>query len=109
MTSVALPGQFELNQYSPKPHGYRAFATVSYGLAMKLRLRLLKNEASLAEGIYVVSDAESFGRAFSDVWQKLIEKKFGTAGSIGALYDSLDDSPLADLDGARIHLQTVEP
>jgi hypothetical protein len=35
---------------------------------MKVKLRIHKDGAALSEGTYLVVDADSFGRACTDVW-----------------------------------------
>lgn len=74
---------------------------------MKVTLRVLKNGTALHEETYDVSDAESFGRACAHIWTQLREQKLAKAGSIGALFDALDEQLLADLYGAEIRLSKV--
>lgn len=69
---------------------------------MKVRLRLAKNGTALYEGTYDVRDADSFGRACADVWERLQAQKFSRATSIGALFDTLDEKMIDELDGANI-------
>jgi hypothetical protein len=71
---------------------------------MKVELRIHKGEAVLYEGIYDVSDADSFGRACADAWKQLHERRLAQASSIGALFDELDQQLLDELDGAEIGL-----
>ena len=71
---------------------------------MKVKLRIHKDRAALYEGIYDVSDAESFGRACADIWNQLRERKLATATSIGALFDELNEQLLDELYGAQISL-----
>jgi hypothetical protein len=69
---------------------------------MRIHLRLHKEGASLCEGVYDVSDADSFGTACADVWNRLRERKLATVTSIGALFDELDERLVDDLYGAEI-------
>lgn len=72
---------------------------------MKVRLQLLREGAPIVDDIHEISDAESFGRAFSEAWSKLRQAQFEGETSVGALMDHLDDSLLEQLDGAVISLQ----
>ena len=76
---------------------------------MKLKLVVTRNGISVYSGIYTVRDAESFGVACSDLWQKLTEQKIATARNIGALYDALEDSMAVDLKDLRIQLVPLDP
>lgn len=69
---------------------------------MKIKLRIQGKGAALYEGIYDVSDADSFGRACADMWNQLLERRFAKASSIGALFDQLDERLLDELYGADI-------
>jgi hypothetical protein len=71
---------------------------------MKTVLRIHKDGAALYEGIYDVSDAESFGNACADAWTRLREQRLAKARSIGALFDALDERLLDELYGAEISL-----
>jgi hypothetical protein len=74
--------------------------------AMSVKLQIIKNKKAIFEDRYEISDAESFGRAFSDVWSKLRQAQFDKETSIGALMDHLDDDGLLDqLNGASIRLE----
>jgi hypothetical protein len=74
---------------------------------MKIKLRLHKDKSTLHEGIYEVSDAESFGRACADAWAQIREKRLASASSIGALFDALNDQMLDELHGAEIDISEV--
>jgi hypothetical protein len=67
---------------------------------MKVKLRIHKDGAALCESTYEVSDAESFGKACADLWNRLHERTFARATSIGALFDQLN--VLDELAGAQI-------
>ena len=69
---------------------------------MKVKLQLRKDGTVLQEGVYDVSDAETFGAACAQVWKQVIESKLLNASSVGALYDMLDESVLDQLQGATI-------
>jgi len=69
---------------------------------MKVKLELQKDGAVLQEGVYEISDADSFGAACAQVWERVIESKFRNASSVGALYDMLDENVLDQLHGATI-------
>lgn len=71
---------------------------------MKVKLRVHKDSSTLYEGIYDVSDAESFGRACADAWNELRDRKLKTATSIGALFDQINEQLLDELYGAEIRL-----
>jgi hypothetical protein len=76
---------------------------------MKLKLLVSRNGISIYAGIYTVSDAESFGVACSDLWEKLTALKIAKARNVGALYDALEDSMAADLKDLRIQLVPLDP
>jgi hypothetical protein len=71
---------------------------------MKVTLQVQKDGTPLYEGAHDISDAESFGRACSQVWTHLRERKIAGASSVGALYEALDERLLGELDGASIRL-----
>jgi hypothetical protein len=75
---------------------------------MKLKLSVTRRGNPICEGIYQVGDAESFGVACSDVWEKLNQRKIAAASSIGALYDSLEDGKAMDLRGLQIEVEPVD-
>jgi hypothetical protein len=71
---------------------------------MNVKLSIRKNNSSVYERIYDISDAESFGRACADAWTQLREQRLAKTTSIGALYDVLNDELLDGLLGAEIRL-----
>ena len=77
---------------------------------MKTRLRISRNGAALYEAVCDVSDADSFGRAWAEVWRKLEGRQIAEEPSIGALMEDLgsnvlDENVLAELNGAQISLE----
>ena len=74
---------------------------------MKLKLYVSKNGTLLYEGVSDVTDAKSFGDAFTDIWMKLAERKLDTATSVGAVYELLGDQELPDLSGVQIKIEQV--
>jgi hypothetical protein len=74
---------------------------------MKVRLRITKANAPVYEGIYDVSDAESFGRACADAWWKLKQRHTEKESSIGALMEHLERDVLDQLHEAHITLERV--
>jgi hypothetical protein len=71
---------------------------------LKIRLRITNADGVLHEGMYDIRDAESFGAACSEAWEKLRAQRLDKATSIGALYDVLNDNVLDLLQGAKITL-----
>jgi len=71
---------------------------------MKVRLRIVKNGASIYAGEYDITDADSFGRACADAWHKLRRWQMEQESSIGALMEHLDEGVLDQLYGAHICL-----
>jgi hypothetical protein len=74
---------------------------------MKIKLTIGRNGAALYEGTHEITDAESFGRAFTDVWAQLQDRRLQKATSIGALMEVLNDDMLEELNGAQIGLEKV--
>ena len=75
---------------------------------MKLRLIIRgKNGTALYEGAHEIVDAESFGRAFADVWARMHERQLQKSTSIGALMEAFNEGVLEDLEGAETGLQKV--
>ena len=72
---------------------------------MEVKLRIAGGRAPLFERTYEISDANSFGKAFTDVWLRLRQEQFDRETSAGALMDHLDNNVLEKLDGAQIHLE----
>ena len=71
---------------------------------MNVNLKIRKGPTALEEGTYDIYDAESFGKAFADLWTRLREDRLAKATSIGALYDQLHEQLLDELCGAQISI-----
>lgn len=75
---------------------------------MNLRLSIRgKNGTALYEGAHEIVDAESFGRAFADVWARMHDRQLQNSTSIGALMEEINEGVLEDLDGAEIGLRKL--
>ncbi len=74
---------------------------------MKTKLVIKKKGIALYEGMHEITDAESFGRAFADVWAQLQDRRLQKTTSIGALMEVLNEDMFEELDGAEIHLGNV--
>ena len=74
---------------------------------MKTKLVIKKKGVALYEGMHEITDAESFGRAFADVWAQLQDRRLQKTTSIGALMEVLNEDMFEELDGAEIHLGNV--
>ena len=74
---------------------------------MKTKVVIKKKGVALYEGVHEITDAESFGRAFADVWAQLQDRRLQKTTSIGALMEVLNDDVLEELDGAQIGLEKV--
>ena len=72
---------------------------------MRTKLRITKGSATLHEGIYDVSDAESFGKACADAWWNVKQQQMEKETSIGALMENLERDVLHELIGAHIVLE----
>ena len=71
---------------------------------MKVKLQVRKAGAVLCEGIYDVSDADSFGTACAGAWAQLRDRRLAKTSSIGALMDALDEQLLDELYGSEIRI-----
>ena len=74
---------------------------------MKIKLTISNKGAALYEGVHEITDAESFGRAFADVWAQVQDRRLQKTSSIGALMEVLNDDMLDELNGAQIGLEKV--
>jgi hypothetical protein len=75
---------------------------------MQVKLVISKKGSALYEGVHEVTDAESFGQAFGDVWVQLQDRRLQKTTSIGALMEVLNEDVLEELDGAQINLEKSE-
>ena len=71
---------------------------------MKIKLRIERGGASLFEGTYDVTDADSFGLACADAWEQIRTRRLDKASSVGALMEMLHQNVLDELQGAQITL-----
>lgn len=71
---------------------------------MRVRLQIKKSGRILYDGVMEAGDAESFGRSWAEVWSALSRQSAEAATSIGALYESLNDNVLDQLNGAEINV-----
>ena len=69
---------------------------------MRVKLQIKKDGAPWYQGVYEIFDAASFGEACADAWAQLREQKLQKATSIGALYDTLDEHLIDELQVAEI-------
>ena len=74
---------------------------------MKIKLIISKKGVALYEGVHEITDSESFGRAFSDVWAQLHDRRMQKTTSIGALMEALNEDVVEELDGAQLGLEKV--
>ena len=71
---------------------------------MRMKLQVKKDGASLVEGVYDFSDAESFGKACADVWMQVERSCLNRATSVGAFMDIAGENVANQLAGAEIRL-----
>ena len=70
---------------------------------MKIKLTVRKSTSEiLYEGVHEIVDADSFGRAFANVWAQAQDRRLQNTTSIGALMEVLNDDLVEELDGASI-------
>jgi hypothetical protein len=74
---------------------------------MKVKLQIVKQDKVLFAGTYDIVDAESFGRACTDVWTQLRQQQFDKETSIGALMEHLENNVLDRLSGAQITVESA--
>ena len=72
---------------------------------MKVKLKIVKENVPLYEGIYDVRDSNSLGKACADAWDRVCERKFETATSIGALFEALDEGLMNDFRSTQILIE----
>jgi hypothetical protein len=76
-------------------------------VVMKVMVRVSKDGNSLYTEAHDVADAESFGRAFREVWVALRRRQFEAESNVGALMEHLDHGVLEQVTGASISLTRV--
>lgn len=74
---------------------------------MKIKLQIKNEDDVLYEGPYDIRDAESFGSACADAWEKLRRERLEKTTSIGALYEVLNDNVLDLLLGAKLSVEKI--
>jgi hypothetical protein len=74
---------------------------------MNVKLRIKSEDSLLYEGTYDIRDAESFGTACADAWEKLRTERLEKTTSIGALYEVLNDNVLDLLQGAKLSVDKL--
>jgi hypothetical protein len=73
-------------------------------ILMRVRLLIHRDGATLYDGTHDVYDADSFGQACAQAWNRVQEREFGSATSVGALFDTMETRTLDSLLGAEIRL-----
>jgi len=71
---------------------------------MSIKIRMVKDQNTLLESRYEVTDAESFGQACADMFSQLRSKELCETTSIGAMMDMLNLNVLDVLDGATLSI-----
>jgi hypothetical protein len=74
---------------------------------MKLKLSISKEGAILYEGVHEVIDAETFGRAFAEMWTQMQDRRLQKTTSIGALMEVLNEELIDEFNGAQIGLEEL--
>ena len=74
---------------------------------MKIKLSLRKNKTTLYEGLHDITDAESFGHAFVEVWAQIQDRRLQKTTSIGALMEILNEDVVEELNGAHIGVEKL--
>jgi hypothetical protein len=74
---------------------------------MKLKLSIRKESALLYEGVHEIIDAQTFGRAFTEMWTQLQDRRLQKTTSIGALMEVLNEDLVGELNGAQIGLEEL--
>ena len=74
---------------------------------MKLKLSIRKEGVVLYEGVHEVIDAETFGRAFAEMWTQMQDRRLQETTSIGALMEVLNEDLVDQLNGAQMRLEEL--
>lgn len=69
---------------------------------MKMKLELTKAGKALVAETFEVSDAESFGRACTELWMRLEKRGFDRTTSVGEFMERAGDSVARELDGSSL-------
>jgi len=71
---------------------------------MRILLELRKGDAVIYRGIHDISDAESFGRAMSQVWVSVNEAKLARASNVGQVMEFAGEEIVDEIGGATLIL-----
>jgi hypothetical protein len=75
---------------------------------MKIELIIRQKSGGLLyEGRHDITDAQSFGQAFVDVWAKVQDQRLQKTTSIGDLMDVLNEDVVEELNGASIGIRRL--
>jgi len=74
---------------------------------MNIKLRITKRGTTLYEGLHDITDADSFGRAFADVWTQTQARRLQQTTSIGALMEILNEDVVEELNPAHIGFEKL--
>lgn len=74
---------------------------------MKVKLEISKRGAAIYAHVHEIVDAESFGRAFAEVWSQVHQQRLEKATSIGALMEALNEDVVEELNGSKISLKKL--
>jgi hypothetical protein len=74
---------------------------------MKLKFSISKEGAVLYEGVHDVIDAETFGRAFAEMWTQMQDRRLQETTSIGALMEVLNEDLVHQLNRAQMRLEEM--
>jgi hypothetical protein len=74
---------------------------------MKVKFTIRKKGATLYRVVHDITDADSFGRAFADVWAKVQDRRLQKTTSIGALMEILNEDVVEELNGAHFGIEKL--
>lgn len=74
---------------------------------MKVRLKLTKDGTPFYSAAFDMSDADGFGRAWANAWEKIKQDRMARETSIGAVMEHLHDDVIDQLNGAQISLERI--
>jgi len=75
---------------------------------MEVRIKLTREEKVVYQGVHAATDAQTFGRAFANIWDALHARRLEQATSVGELMSRIADDVLDDLDGATISIERLD-